>query len=199
MSDEMERYTMRTNVVQDGIWMRAKCLVHANCRAAGKMVFPSGRKVDLKTKTGDIKDLNANFVSHLEKRDKVDGTSHADTWRKGLIHGPRAPFTVPYEPTNGGGEPDAEDGAVEADIEAPSDGQRDTAIALAAARTAATAVANVLGAARERDHLAAAQTALAVAAPRPDDRCTKSELCSNVRSHRGRCNKKRKRPMVENA
>ena len=33
----------------------------------------------LKTKTGDIKDLNANFVSHLEKRDKVEGTSHADT------------------------------------------------------------------------------------------------------------------------
>ena len=74
---------------------------------------------------------------------------------------------------------------------------------MAAARTAATAVANVLGAACERDHLldhlAAAQTAPAVATPRPDDRCTKSELCSNVRNHRGRCNKKRKRPMVENA
>ena len=67
--------------------------------------------MDLKTKTGDVKDLNANFVSHLEKRDEADGTSHADTWRKGLIHGPRAPFTVPYEPTDGGGEPDAEDGA----------------------------------------------------------------------------------------
>ena len=88
---------------------------------------------------------------------------------------------------------------MEAEIEAPADGQRDTAIALAAARTASTAVANVLGAARERDHLAAAQTALAVAAPRPDDRCTKSELCDNARNHRGRCNKKRKRPMVENA
>jgi hypothetical protein len=113
--------------------------------------------------------ITANFVSHLEKRDEVDGTSHADVWRKGLIHGPRAPFTVPYEPTDGGGEPDAEGGAMEAEIEAPADGQRDTAIALAAARTAATAVANVLGAARERDHLAAAQTALAVAAPRPDD------------------------------
>ena len=97
MSDELERYTMRTAMVQDGIWMRAKCLVHADCRTKGKMVFPSGRAVHLKTKTGDIKDLNANFVSHLEKRDAADGTSHADTWRKGLIHGPRAPFTVPYE------------------------------------------------------------------------------------------------------
>ena len=62
MSDEMERYTMRTAVVQDGIWMRAKCLVHADCRAYGKMVQPSGRRVDLKSKTGDIKDLHANFV-----------------------------------------------------------------------------------------------------------------------------------------
>ena len=61
--------------------MRAKCLVHADCRAKGKMVFPSGRAVHLKTKTGDIKDLNANFVSHLEKRDAADGTSHADTVR----------------------------------------------------------------------------------------------------------------------
>ena len=42
---------------------------------------------------------------------------------------------------------DAEDGAVEADFEAPADGQRATgltAIALAAASTAATAVANEL-------------------------------------------------------
>ena len=67
MSDEMERYTMRSAVVQDGIYMRSKCLVHADCRHHGKMVFPSGRRVDLKTKTGDIKDLNANFVSHLER------------------------------------------------------------------------------------------------------------------------------------
>ena len=99
---------MRTAAVQDGIWMRTKCLVHTDCRAAGKMLFPSGRTVHLKTKTGDIKDLNANFVSHLEKCDKVEGTSHADTWRKGLIHGPRAPFTVPYEPTADGGERDAD-------------------------------------------------------------------------------------------
>ena len=47
MSDEMERYTMRTAVVQDGIWMRAKCLVHADCRLYGRMMQPSGRRVDL--------------------------------------------------------------------------------------------------------------------------------------------------------
>ena len=134
MSDEMERYTMRTSVVQDGIWKRAKCLVHADCRAhpLGKMVFPSGRAVHLKTKTGDIKDLNANFVSHLEKRDVADGTSHADTWRKGLIHGPRAPFTIPFD-----GKARASDGEVRADMEvdAAPDPQRDTVLALAAART----------------------------------------------------------------
>ena len=97
MSDETVRYTMRTAAVQDGIYMRAKCLVHADCRAHGRMCFPSGRRVKLYTKTGDVKDLNANFVSHLEKRDLVDGTSHADTWRSGLIHGPRATFVVPYD------------------------------------------------------------------------------------------------------
>ena len=102
---------MRTAAVQDGIWMRTKCLVHTDCRAAGKMLFPSGRTVHLKTKTGDIKDLNANFVSHLEKCDKVEGTSHADTWRKGLIHGGRArPSRCrTNQPTDGGGETDAED------------------------------------------------------------------------------------------
>ena len=47
MSDEMERYTMRTAAVQDGIYMRAKCLVHADCRAHGRMCFPSGRRVKL--------------------------------------------------------------------------------------------------------------------------------------------------------
>jgi hypothetical protein len=83
-AEETVRYTMRTNAAQDGIWRRAKCLVHADCRLYGKMVQPSGRRVDLKSKTGDIKDLNANFVKHLEKRDKADGTSHADTWRRGL-------------------------------------------------------------------------------------------------------------------
>ena len=85
---------------------------------------------------------------------------------------------------------------MEAEIEAPADGQRDTAIALAAARTAATAVANVLGAARERDRLPATQAA---AAPRPVGRCTRSELCDNVPNHRGRCNRKRKLPEIENA
>ena len=114
-TDETVRYTMRTNAVQDGIWRRAKCLVHTDCRLCGRMVQPSGRRVDLKSKTGDIKDLNANFVKHLEKRDKADGTSHADTWRKGLIHGPQAHFTVPYDPKGAGdaGDGGGADGAVD--------------------------------------------------------------------------------------
>ena len=59
-------------------------------------------------------------------------------------------------------------------------------IALAAARTAATAVANVLAAARAR---AAAEAAPAVTVP---GRCHKLDLCNNVHNHRGRCNQKRK-------
>ena len=196
MSDEMERYTMRTAVVQDGIYMRARCLVHSDCRHHGRMVFPSGRRVDLKTKTGDIKDLNANFVSHLEKRDEADGTSHADTWRKGLIHGPRAPFTVPYSPYDG--EARASDSEVreeraDMEVDAAPDPQRDTVIALAAARTAATAVANVLAAARAR---AAAEAVPAVTVP---GRCRKSELFNNVHRHRGQCNQKRKRSAIAHA
>ena len=182
--------------------MRAKCLVHADCRAKGKMCFPSGREVDLKTKTDDIKDLNANFVSHLEKRDKADRTSHADTWRKGLIHGPRPTRSIHRRvrcngPALNNSEARASDGEsheerADMEVEAPPEPQRDTVIALAAARTAATAVANVLAAAR-----AAAETAPVVAAP-TDGRCRKSELCDNVHNHRGRCNN-RKRPVVANA
>ena len=156
------------------------------------MVQPSGRRVDLKSKTGDIKDLNANFVKHLEKRDKADGTSHADTWRKGLIHGPQAPFTVPYDAQCTDGDGGGEDGAMDT-----GDAQDNTlAIPLAAARTAATAKANVLAAARERERLAATEAAAATAMPRPDNRCRKSEWCDNVLNHRGRCNK-RKRPAGE--
>ena len=121
--------------------MRAKCLVHADCRVKGKMCFPSGREVHLKTKTGDIKDLNANFVSHLEKRDKVDGTSHADTWRSGLIHGPRATFTVPYDGEARAAEVREERSDME--VDAAPDPQRDKVIALAAARVTATAVASL--------------------------------------------------------
>ena len=139
MSDELERYTMRTAMVQDGILMKAKCLVHADCRAKGKMVFPSGRAVHLKTKTGDIKDLNANFVSHLVKRDVVDGTSHADTWRSGLIHGPRAHFTVPYDGEARASDSEVREERADMEVDAAPDPQRDTVIALAAARTAATA------------------------------------------------------------
>ena len=123
----------------------------------------------------------------------------ASTWRKGLIHGPRAPFVVPYDGEARASDSEVREERADMEVDATPDPQRDTVIALAAARTAATAVANVLGAARERDHLAAAQMVPAVATPRPDDRCTKSELCDNARNHRGRCNKKRKRPMVENA
>ena len=65
MSDELRRDTMRTAAVEDGSWMRAKCLVHADCRLYGRMMQPSGRRVDLKSKTGDIKDLNANFCQTL--------------------------------------------------------------------------------------------------------------------------------------
>ena len=80
-----------------------------------------------------------------------------------------------------------------------SDAQDNTlAIPLAAARTAATAVANVLAAARERDHLAATEAAAATAMPGPDNRCRKSEWCDNVLNHRGRCNKKRKLTAGEN-
>ena len=191
MSDELERYTMRTAMVQDGIWMKAKCLVHADCRAKGKMVFPSGRAVHLKTKTGDIKDLNANFVSHLEKRDEADGTSHADTWRKGLIHGPRAPFTVPYNCEARTSDDESHEECAYMEVEAAPEPQRDTVIALAAARMAATAVANVLAAVR------AAEAAPAITAP-TEGRCRKSELCYRMHMHRGRCSK-RKRPVVANA
>eukprot|EP00966_Prymnesium_polylepis_P078538 1820285-Prymnesium_polylepis.1 len=148
--------------------MRAKCLVHADCRAHGRMCFPSGRRVKLYTKTGDVKDLNANFVSHLEKRDLVDGTSHADKWRSGLIHGPRAPFTIPCDGEARAAEVREERADMEVDA-APDPQRVDTVTALAAARTAATAVANVLAAARAR---VAAEAAPAVTVP---GRCRKSE------------------------
>lgn len=151
-ADEIVRYTMRTAHVKDGIWMRAKCLVHKDCRQLGVMVTPSGRCVQPRTKTKDIKDLNANFVKHLEKRDEVDGTSHvarADTWRKGLIHGPRAPFAVPYNPDGHG-----------KDAHASTVSDPPLVISLAAARTAETAVANVLASMqRERVAVAAASPA----------------------------------------
>ena len=198
MTDETVRYTMRTAAVQDGIYMRAKCLVHADCRAHGRMCFPSGRRVKLYTKTGDVKDLNANFVSHLEKRDVADGTSHADTWRKGLIHGPRAPFVVPYDGEARASDSEVREERADMEVEAAPDPQRDTVIALAAARTAATAVANVLAAARARAAAEAVPApAPAVTAP-PDGRCRKSDLCNNVHNHRGRCNQKRKRSVVTN-
>ena len=84
------------------------------------------------------------------------------------------------------------------EVDAAPDPQRDTVIALAAARTAATAVANVLAAARARAAAEAVPApAPAVTAP-PDGRCRKSDLCNNVHNHRGRCNQKRKRSVVTN-
>jgi hypothetical protein len=88
------------------------------------------------------------FVSHLEKRDKVDGTSHVDMWRSGLIHGPCAPFTVPYDGEACASDSEVREEPSDMEMDAAPDPQRDTVIALAAARVAATAVANVLAAAR---------------------------------------------------
>ena len=65
------------------------------------------------------------------------------------------------------------------ELDAAPDPQRDTVIALAAARMAATAVANVLAAARAR---AAAEAVQAVTVP---GRCRESEQCDNVHNHRG--------------
>ena len=79
------------------------------------------------------------------------------------------------------------------EVDAAPDPQSDTVIALAAARTAATAVANVLAAARARG---AAEAVPAVTVP---GRCRKSELCSNVHRHRGQCNQKRKRSAIAHA
>ena len=60
------------------------------------------------------------------------GTSHADTWRSGLIHGPRAPFTVPYDGEARAAEVREERADME--VDAVPDPQRDMVIALAAAR-----------------------------------------------------------------
>ena len=79
------------------------------------------------------------------------------------------------------------------EVDAAPDPQRDTVIALAAARVTATAVANVLAAARAR---AAAEAVPAVTVP---GRCRKSELCNNVHRHRGQCNQKRKRSAIAHA
>ena len=91
----------------------------------------------------------------------------AESRRKGLIHGPGAPFTVPYKPNEHG---------KDANVRAVSD---PLVISLAAASTAATAVANVLVAMqRER---------VAVAAESPPS--SKSDSC-DVYDNRGN---KRKR------
>ena len=93
----LTRYTMRTRHVQDGKLMKARCTAHAACIAAGLMVQPSGRRVHLRCKTGNIKDLNWNLKKHLHKWDQVLGTNDEATWDAGKIHGPEAPFLIPYD------------------------------------------------------------------------------------------------------
>ena len=91
------RYTMRTRHVMDGKIMKARCTTHAACIEAGVMVQPSGRCVHLRCKTGDVKDLNWNLKKHIRKWDKVLGTNDEATWDAGKIHGPDAPFLIPFE------------------------------------------------------------------------------------------------------
>ena len=92
----LTRYTMRTRHVKDGKIMRARCTTHATCIAAGLMVQPSGRCVHLRCKTGNVKDLNWNLRKHLRKWDEVLGTNDEIAWDAGKIHGPEAPFLIPY-------------------------------------------------------------------------------------------------------
>ena len=93
----LTRYTMRTRHVQDGKIMKARCTAHAACIAAGLMVQPSGRRVHLRCKTGNVKDLNWNLKKHLRKWDEVLGTNDEAVWDTGKIHGPEAPFLIPYD------------------------------------------------------------------------------------------------------
>ena len=89
---------MRTEAVRDQ-WgfQRARCLAHENCRAAGRMVEPSGRELDLFSQGREIWHLNENFKRHLQRRDRADGTSLALLWKvSDRIHGPKAPFPTPY-------------------------------------------------------------------------------------------------------
>lgn len=94
----MHRTMMRTEAVRDQ-WgfQRARCLAHENCRAAGRMVEPSGRELDLFSQGREIWHLNENFKRHLQRRDRADGTSLALLWKvSDRIHGPKAPFSTPY-------------------------------------------------------------------------------------------------------
>ena len=94
----MQRTSMRSAAVTDE-WgfMRARCLAHTDCRAAGRMVErPPGKPSwshDLYTQSKLVQHLNENFKRHLVRRDKVDNTSLALLWKTSdKIHGPQAPF-----------------------------------------------------------------------------------------------------------
>ena len=100
----MRRTLMRTEVVRDAHgFLRAKCLAHADCIAAGMIVEqltrdgkikkPHLHKRHLFSKTGAVFRLNENFTEHLKNRDAVDGTNLAIQWKlNDKIHGPRSGF-----------------------------------------------------------------------------------------------------------
>eukprot|EP00966_Prymnesium_polylepis_P337307 7391985-Prymnesium_polylepis.2 len=99
----MRRTLMRTEVVRDAHnFLRAKCLAHEDCIAAGMMVErltrdgkikkPHLHKRHLFTKR-EVFRLNENFTEHLKNRDAVDGTNLAIQWKlTDKIHGPRSGF-----------------------------------------------------------------------------------------------------------
>lgn len=114
----MTRYEMRSQDFWDGHLRKALCLAHEDCRAAGVMIQPGGRKVKLQSKNPEISGLNDNFSKHLRKRDAADGTDLLRHWQAGLIHGPMAGFVHPYPcppcaPPPGGGSPPVAQGAAE--------------------------------------------------------------------------------------
>ena len=100
----MRRTLMRTEVVRDAhAFLRAKCLAHEDCIAAGMMVERLTRDGKIKkrhlhkrhlfTKTGEVFRLNENFTEHLKNRDAADGTNLALQWKlTDKIHGPSSGF-----------------------------------------------------------------------------------------------------------
>ena len=92
----LTRYEMRSQDVWEGHMRKAVCLAHEDCRAAGLMIQPCGRRVKLQSKNPEISGLNDNFSKHLRKRDAADGTDLLRQWQAGLIHGPMAGFVHPY-------------------------------------------------------------------------------------------------------
>jgi hypothetical protein len=96
---ELTRYIMRTrhDVDENGMVLTARCTTHAACISRGVMIQPSGRRVQLRCKTGNVKDLNWNLKKHLRKWDAVLGTNDEAIWDAGKIHGPEARFSIPFD------------------------------------------------------------------------------------------------------